>query len=81
MYAMFFVPLQYHDYLCVQYLMCCNALIRQAIRPFIPRKNPCLGKHIYEAVLNDFLNTDTKVGNFVLITCSICMHVGLVYTA
>ena len=28
-----FVPLQYHDYLCVQYLMCCNALIRHMFIP------------------------------------------------
>ena len=34
----------------------------QVIRPYIPQRNPVLGKHIYEMVLNEFLNTDIKVG-------------------
>ena len=35
---------------------------QQVIRPYIPQRSPVLGKHIYEMVLNEFLNTDTKVG-------------------
>lgn len=53
-----------------------NFTILQAIRPYIPQKNPVLGKHIYEMVLNEFLNTDTKVRMYKVIIAHLYMHYG-----
>ena len=55
-------------YVCISYAYTCVSILvymvisLQVIRPYIPQRNPVLGKHIYEMVLNEFLNTDIKVG-------------------